>query len=399
MKRLAHKRDLALGRTGLRLCQRHNRNAHPSSQEAGATGRNRPARPHARWFAPWLLVGATLGAAPAHAVGTGAGVQIPNAVTLEYSQAGTTRTADATAVFWVDELLDVSVVSSDASSIGVLAGEVEAVQQYTLTNLGNGSEAFVLNASDALGGDDFDAAFNRIFLETNGQPGLQIGPGGDDVYVAGTNDPTLAADELLTVYVTADVPAGVAINDVAFLSLRAIATTIVAGAGTGDPTQPGFPTVGTSYPGLGDAATAGAGNVEAMVGVSYDAANPLYVDQHDYLVNDVGVVITKTAFSVEDPLGGSTVVPGSIVSYRVNVNLNGGGSAQALVVSDPIPADLRYAPNSLSVVGLPAGEDADDDLVPAGVDNTGINGDTLEVTFGDVTGPLSLTLEYQAIVQ
>jgi len=33
------------------------------------------------------------------------------------------------------------------------------------------------------------------------------------------------------------------------------------------------------------------------------------------------------------------------------------------------------------------------------VDNTGINGETLEVTFGDVTGPLSLTIEYQAIVQ
>lgn len=335
----------------------------------------------------------------ASAEGTGAGVLVPNSVTLEYSQSGLTRTAGATATFFVDELLDVSIISSDASSIGVLAGETAAVQQYTLTNLGNGTEAFRLTVNDAVAGDDFDSAFNALYLETNGSVGLQVGPGGDDLYVAGTNDPILLADEFLTVYVTADIPAGLIVDDVALLSLRAIGTTILVGSGTDDPALPAFPVVGTSFPALGDPISTGGGNVAATVGISYDIATPLFTAQNDFLVNDVGLAITKTAFSVADPLGGNAVVPGSVVSYRVSVNLVGGGAAQSLVVTDPLPADLRYAPNSLSVVGLPAGEDADDDLVPTGVDNTGVNGETVEVTFGDVTGPLSLTIEYQAIVQ
>jgi len=312
-------------------------------------------------FAQTVLLGlALLPGFSAHGVGTGAGVQVPNAVTLEYTQSGVTRTADAMATFWVDELLDVSIISSDASPIGVLAGETGAVQQYTLTNLGNGTEAFRLTVNTALAADDFDVTLDTVYLETNGQLGLQIGPGGDDVYVAGTNDPLLSADELLTVYVSADIPAGVAVDDVALLSVRAIASTIIAGAGTDDPVQPAFPAVGASFPGLGDAASAGSGNVAAMVGVSYDAVAPLYIDQHDYLANDVGLAITKTAVSVADPLGGTTVVPGSVVSYRIAVDVVGGGAAQALTITDPIPGALQYAPNTLSVVGLPAGEDADD---------------------------------------
>jgi len=333
------------------------------------------------------------------AVGTGAGEQIPNSATLEYTQDGFNRSASSLSTFFVDELLEVSVVNADASSIGVIAGQSTAVQQYALSNLGNGFESFRLSAEPVIGGDNFDASLDGIYLETNVVPGLQTGPGGDELYVVGTNDPLLAPDETLTVYVAADIPPGVAINDVALLELRAIAETIVVGSGTDDPSQTSFPDVGESYVGLGDSQNGGTGSVDALVGLSYDAANALFRDRHDFLVNAVAVAISKTAFDVSDPTGGSTVVPGSVITYRVLVELAGGGSAQTLVVTDPVPSDLLYTPNSLSVVGLPAGENADDDLVPAGVDNTGISGSTIEVSFGDVVGPASLTIEYQAVVQ
>lgn len=347
----------------------------------------------------WALLIGVFGATTAQAAGTSAGAAVPNAVSLDYTLRGVDLRAGSVTTFWVDELLDVSLVSADASSIGVLPGQSAAVQQYTLTNLGNGVEAFRLNAEPIIPGDNFDATLDAIFLETNGTAGLQIGPGGDDVYVAGTNDPQLPADATQTVYVTADIPAGVVISEVALLELRAIATTIVAGSGTDDPALPAFPPVGTSYADLGDAASDGAGDVAAVVGVSYDPANPLYLDRHDFLVTDAGVTIIKTAFTVLDPIGGSTVVPGSVINYRVLVELAGGASAQTLTVSDPVPGELLYTPNSISVVGLPTGEEADDDFIPAGVDNTGINGDIVEITFGDVVGPQSLTIEYQAIVQ
>lgn len=348
---------------------------------------------------PFFAVIAALLGPQAHAVGTAAGESVPNSVTLDYTQGGVARTTGAVSTFYVDELLEVSVQSADASSIGVVPSQSGAIQQYTIANLGNGEESFRLAAEPGVVGDDFDVVLDAIYLETNGTPGLQIGPGGDDVYVAGANDPLLAPDESISAYVVADVPAGVAVDDTSLVALQAIATTIVTATGTDDPTQTSFPAVGDSFASLGDARDGGAGSVDAMVGVSYDPGNPLYVDQHDYLVNDVGVSITKTAFQISDPSGGNTVVPGSVISYRVLVELVGGGSAQTLVVTDPMPAELRYSPNSLTVIGLPAGENADDDLIPAGVDNTGINGNNVEVTFGDVAGPVSLTIEYQAIVQ
>ena len=318
---------------------------------------------------------------------------------IEYTQGGLTRRGGSLTEFAVDELLEVSVVNADASAIGVVPGQAGTVAQYTLTNLGNGVEAFRLTAVPTIAGDDFDVTLDALYLESNATPGLQLGPGGDDVYVAGSNDPLLAADAVQTVYVVADVPAGVAVNDTALLELRAVATTIVSGSGTDDPALPAFPTVGVSYPGLGDPAASGSGNVVAVVGVSYDSAAPLYADRNDYLVGDVGVAISKTAYAVADPSGGSTVVPGSLISYRVSVDVSGGGLANALSVVDPLPNEVRYAANSLSVVGLPAGEDPDDDLVPAGVDNTGINAGQVEVNFGDVAGPVTLTIEYQAVVQ
>lgn len=351
------------------------------------------------WLAVVFAVVTSLRVPVVWAVGTGAGEEIPNSATLDYTLDGFNRTASSVTTFFVDELLEVSVVNADASSIGVIPGQNAAVQQYTLSNLGNGFEAFRLNAEPVIGGDNFDSSLDAIFLETNAVPGLQTGPGGDTVYVVGTNDPLLAPDETLTVYVAADIPVGVDLNDAALLELRAIAATILLGSGTDDPSQSSFPDVGESYPGLGDDQSAGSGTVDAMVGLSYDATNALFADRHDFLVNEVAVAISKTAFDIADPTGGSTVVPGSVISYRVLVEIAGAGSAQTLVVTDPVPGDLLYTPNSLSVVGLPAGENADDDLVPAGVDNTGLNGNNIEVTFGDVVGPASLTIEYQAVVQ
>ena len=163
------------------------------------------------------------------AAGTGAGEEVPNTVTLSYTLGGADLTASSVNTFFVQELLEVSVISADASSVGVIAGQIEALQSYTLTNLGNGTEAFRLIAESALGGDDFDPVLNTLYLESNGIAGFQSGPGGDDQYIAGTNDPVLVPDESLLIYVTADIPAGVSVDETALLELRAVATTIVAG--------------------------------------------------------------------------------------------------------------------------------------------------------------------------
>ncbi len=347
----------------------------------------------------WLSM---LFASAALGIGTNAGRQVNNQAVAQFSIAGQTQTpVTSNVAFWVDELLDATLISTDVGPVAVLAPQIGAIQQYNLTNTGNGIEAFRLVANASLAGDDFDATFSGIFIESNSQPGLQVGPGGDTAYVPGANDPLLAADTNLALYVTADIPASAVQSETSLLELRAIPITIVNASGTDDPSQPSFPDVGTSYANLGDPAAAGVGNVLAMVGISFAASAPTYLANHDYLVGAAGVSITKTAIAVIDPNGGSTIVPGSVIDYQILVALTGIGSANALRVVDALPLELSYSPGSLSVAGLPVGEEVDDNFIPAGADNTGFNAGsrTVEVNFGDVAGPTNLQIDFKAIVQ
>ncbi|MEM7217257.1 MAG: hypothetical protein AAF515_02760 [Pseudomonadota bacterium] len=331
------------------------------------------------------------------ATGTAAGVPVLNSAEASFTIGGVNQpTARASVLFRVDELLEVALTSVDVGPVGVFATQTAAVQQYRLTNLGNGQEAFRLQALDAVPGDDFDPQLATLFIESNGQLGLQTGPGGDDPYVPGGNDPLLAADEALIVYVTADIPAGLADNDVGLMTLRGVARTIVDGAGTSDPTQPAFPVPGTSYSGQGDG-----GLVVAMVGATYDTGAPQFAASHDFLVTTPTLSISKAVLGVADPGGGTTVVSGSVIDYEISVTLPVGGSATALTVTDPLPVELAYQPASLQVSALPAGEEFDDDFLPAGVDNTGFDplAQALEVRFGDVVGPVSYSITFQAVVR
>jgi uncharacterized repeat protein (TIGR01451 family) len=105
---------------------------------------------------------------------------------------------------------------------------------------------------------------------------------------------------------------------------------------------------------------------------------------------------------VVDPFGGATLVPGSVITYTLEVEVTGAGSAESLVVTDIIPAELEYQAGTLVVSALPAGEEADDDFAPAGVDNTGFNAGTTTVTvsLGDVAGGTPvITITFDAAIR
>ncbi len=94
--------------------------------------------------------------------------------------------------------------------------------------------------------------------------------------------------------------------------------------------------------------------------------------------------IDKTAVSVVDPFGGTTIVPGSVITYELTLRVVGSGIAQAVQVSDVLPAELEYQPDTLTVAGVAE----DDDFAPTGVDNSGFDAasSTLLVETGDVAG-------------
>jgi hypothetical protein len=85
----------------------------------------------------------------AHAAGTPAGTNIANTATCNLHRAGgATQSVDSnTVTLRVDEVLDVSVASADTGDVGTTPGATNQILKFTLTNGGNGPEAFVLTAA------------------------------------------------------------------------------------------------------------------------------------------------------------------------------------------------------------------------------------------------------------
>ncbi len=340
----------------------------------------------------------------AQAVGTIAGREINNSAQANYAIAGVAQSeVDSNTVqVYVDELLDVVVVNDDGAPVSVTTPETAAELQFTITNTGNGSESFRLLADHTAIGDEFDPALSQIYLESNSAPGLQTGGGGDTLYIAGTNDPLLAADEALVVYVVNDIPESLNQDDQGFIDLRAISTTVFAQAGIDDPDDPGFPVVGTQYAGAGDLDEVGAANVNAVVGTSHNPALLLISARGIYDVSAALVTLVKSVVSVLDPFGGAAVVPGSVVTYQIVASVTGTGTVEDLLVTDALPAELEYVAASIVVAsGLPAGEDADDDFLPTGTDNTGFSAPgTVTISLGDVVaGGADITITFKATIR
>ncbi len=319
------------------------------------------------------------GAMNAHAIGTDAGVNIQNTATASFEVGGAPQTpvTSNTVQTLVDELIDVVVVDDTGGPVAVSAGEAGAILQFTITNNGNGTEVFRIIADDTVAEGGFDPALDQLYIESNGLPGLQVG--GDTPYVPGIADPTLLEDESLVLYVVADIPAGLSQGDDGDVLVRAVAETIINGSGgVDDPDDAAWPTPGVSYAGAGD------GGGDAVVGASHDIGSLLMRTAGRYEVSDAVVSIVKSATSIVDPFGGATLVPQTVITYRLEVSVTGSGAAENLVISDVIPADLEYQAGSLVVDGVAE----DDDFAPSGTDNTGFNTGTatLVVDRGTVAG-------------
>ena len=282
------------------------------------------------------VVGMLAAPAPVHAAGTPAGTNIQNVATatFEATPGGPETKIDSnTVTLKVDELLDVTVASADPADVAAAPGASGQVLRFTVSNGGNGSEAFTLVTIANGGGDDFDPAVTSIVLDSNGNNAYDAGI--DTVYVAGSNDPELAADQSITVFVLSSIPAGATDGQRGKLELTAAAKT-----GTGAP--------GTSFAGLGQ----GGGN--AVVGATGADA----LDDGWYKVAKAAIAFNKSAV-VADPWGGATQAPGATITYTLTATVSGTGSLGNVRISDPIPAGTSFAPGSITLDGA-ALSDADD---------------------------------------
>ena len=318
-------------------------------------------RSHAALIAACAV--AATGAAPGHATGTAAGTTITNTATVTYNgPSGSISVPSNTVSLRVDEVLNVTVTSGEAGDVAAQPGATSQVARFKVTNTGNGSEAFKLAPITAIGGDNFDPTATSIVIDTNNNGVYD--PGVDTVYNAGSNDPVIAPDASVTVFVLSTIPGSATDGQRGEVDLTA-----TAAKGSGP--------AGTVFAGQGT------GGGDAVVGTTTAVGR----DKDFYLVSAATVALVKSA-TVLDPFGGAKSLPGSVITYTLVATVSGTGSLANLAVTDPVPVNTTYVPGSITAQGAALTDAADAD---AGE----IAGGNVTVRFGAVAGGQTRTVTFK----
>jgi archaellum component FlaG (FlaF/FlaG flagellin family) len=127
--------------------------------------------------------------------------------TVDYSIGGTPAQVNSNvSTVVVDELVNVTM-ALQSPTVSVAAGAANEALLFLVTNIGNGNEIFTLAGDSVLVGDDFDPSPAAPFIYFDSDSSGDLSPG-DTPYVAGSNDPSLAADGSVAVLLVNDIPPG-----------------------------------------------------------------------------------------------------------------------------------------------------------------------------------------------
>ena len=291
---------------------------------------------HALGLVAWVVTGCLLQSSPAVAAGTPVGTIIDNQAEVAFDISGERLTLSSNLVrIVVDERIDVALTPL-TNQVVVAPGEVNQVLVFSLSNTGNGSEAFALNVDNTPSGDDFDPieAQPGIYFDSDGSGDLSVA---DIAYVPGTNDPVLAPDASVVILVVNDIPTPLAEGAIGRSALEAEALTGVGAPGTVVDDSP-------------------VGGASSVVGTSGGSA----VATAEYIASSVQLTVVKSVV-VADPFGGDSPVPGATLRYQIDVTVADGATAQNSVLTDPLPQYTTYAAGSLLVNGQPITDAADAD--------------------------------------
>lgn len=305
-------------------------------------------------------LGATFAPGLAHATGVSAGTLIQNTATATYTSGTSSGTATSnTVTVRVDELLDVAVAG--LTTTPALAGASNVVLEYSITNTGNGPEAFNLVVNTAVAGNQFDAVLQSVVVDTNGNGTYD--PGVDQVLTSGQPTPSIAADGSLRVFVIVSLPGTATDGQTSQVQLSATAVT-----GSGTP--------GTVFAGQGD------GGGDAVVGASTATQSA-----NDALTAALATVALTKSATVVDPFGGNQAVPGAVVTYTLTATVSGTGQADNLHVTDVIPAGTTYETGTLTLDSAALTDANDTDAGEASAAG-------IDVDLGNVAGGTTKTVTF-----
>lgn len=310
-----------------------------------------------------LLAGAALAIvlpATARAAGVNAGTLIENTATATFKAGSQTGTITSNkVVLKVDELLNVTVASLAGSEVVLRGGE--GVLAFSVTNSGNGPEAFRLGIDGQVSGNAFVPQLVGLAIDSNDNGTYE--PGSDQLLGASPSTAVIAPDGSVRVFVIASIPDGVSDAQLARVQLTASAVT-----GTGAP--------GTSFAGKGE----GAG--DAVVGLTTATGAAIATVRASL----ASVSLVKSA-TVRDPFGGTSPIPGAKLTYQLVAAISGTGVAEGLEVRDNIPAGTTYLAGSLQLDGASLSDGADSDVGEAGSEG-------IKVIIGDAHGGTMHTVNF-----
>ena len=272
------------------------------------------------------------GANAAWAVGTAAGTNIVNTATASFTDtSGTPKTVNSnTLTTPVAEILNVTIVSNDASNITVSAGQTDVPLSFKVTNTGNGSEPYALFPNNTVAGSGFNPTNTKVYIDTLGTGVFD--PTHDTLYVPGSNDPVILADHSVNIFVVSDIP-NTATN--AQTGLVTLKTEAVMQQSSGSPQPAGYVYVGR-----------GAGGTDAVIGSTTAVATA----GDGFVVSAVLTSLVKSS-SVLDQFGGSDPIPGAVITYSLTFTATGTGTITGTKVDDAIPALTTYVPGSITLDG------------------------------------------------
>lgn len=300
---------------------------------------------------------ALFGATQAFAAGTTAGTNITNTATASYTSGGTPSTTSSNPTsIPVQEILNSTLTTNDASYVTVSPGQNQVALSYKLTNTGNGTEPFTLSANNTVTGSAFNPTNTKIYLDSQGTGVFD--PTKDTLYTAGSNDPKLAPDASVTVFVVSDVPSSATNGQNGLVQLTDVANLQKS---TGSIQAAGY-----TYQHQGN------NGVDAVVGTTQATGTA----QDGYTVAAVLTTLQKT-FSVADPFGGTESIPGSTITYTLTFTATGSGSLTAAKITDAVPTNTTYVPSSITLNGTPV-TDSSTDADAGGF----VNGNTVSVSVG-----------------
>lgn len=291
---------------------------------------------------------------------------IDNIATASFANTdGTVTTLSSNIVsIRVDELLDIAIAARNAAAVMAGAGATDQPLAFSLTNAGNGPEAFVLSVGPSGSGMDFNPRFKWLAMDGNGNGFYD--PVVDPLLGSDGLTPLLQPGEARIFFVLCDIPATAEEGQRGGVTLTGKAET---GAGHS----------GTVFEGRGvDGGTA----VVGATGAQRDAQGQYHVAQPD-------LILVKSATVANGQNGNA--VSGATLHYVLDARTAGTGALSNLDISDLIPTGTSYLPGSLMLDTRPLSDASDADSGTA--DAQGIR-----VSLGTVEAGITHRVEFKVIV-